>query len=334
MKSIYTELPDCGNHYRIQYLDGIRKIIEDRKAQAMEKRNRIGKDIQNHREEYRNRLRNMLGWPLNVERQPILNSRETVLEDHESHKISRIQLEIFEGFWFYGILMQHKTDKKLPLVLSQHGGEGTPEIACSFFDSANYNDMSIRIFAQNVNVFAPQMLLWQKDTFGPDNCRNDIDKDLKQLGSSIAALEIYCIQKCMDYFETKEYCDKNFGMAGLSYGGFYTLFSAAIDTRIKAALSSSQFNDRITYNWSDWVWFDSANQFLDAQVGALVCPRALRIEVGDKDELFDADTAAQEYDCLKHYYEEKAENLEFIVFRGTHEFNKDDDGIKWLVSKL
>lgn len=294
MKTIYTELPDHGNSYRIQYLDGIRKVIADKKAYAKEERNRIGKDIQNNREEYRSRFRNILGWPLNVERQPVLNHREIVLEDNESHKISRIQLEIFEGLWFYGILMRHKTDEKLPLVISQHGGEGTPEIACSFFDSANYNDMSVRIFEQHVNVFAPQMLLWRKDTFGPDNCRNDIDNGLKQLGSSITALEIYCIQKCLDYFETEEYCNQCFGMAGLSYGGFYTLFSAAADTRIKAALASSQFNDRATYNWYDWVWFNSANQFFDAQVGALVCPRALRIEVGDK----------------------------------------DDDGIKWLVSKL
>lgn len=43
------------------------------------------------------------------------------------------------------------------------------------------------------------------------------------------------------------------GMVGLSYVGFYTLYIAALDTRIKAAVSCSFFNDRDRYPWSDLV---------------------------------------------------------------------------------
>ena len=135
-----------------------------------------------------------------------------------------MQFELFDGFYFYGILIRHKTDKKLPLVISQHGGLGTPEICCSFFDSANYNDMSERIFDKGVNVFAPQLDLWQEERFGPSGKRNDFDMKLKQLGGSIAALEIYSVMRCIDYFEKADYCNGKFGMAGLSYGGFYTMY--------------------------------------------------------------------------------------------------------------
>ena len=69
------------------------------------------------------------------------------------------------------------------------------------------------------------------------------------------------------------------GMIGLSYGGFYTLFAAALDVRIGAAVSSCFFNNRKMYDFVDWVWFNAANQFMDAEVGALVCPRPLYVEV-------------------------------------------------------
>jgi len=333
-KSIYLEREDYGNGYRITYLDGIKKLIEDRKKRALRERVRFGQGISKDRECYRKQFCNMLGWPLNAEKQPILSVKENVIADDKKHKISRMQFELFEGFWFYGILMQHKTDRELPLVISQHGGRGTPEMACSFFDCENYNDMSLRIFEQGVHVFAPQTVLWQEGRFGPANCRNDFDNALKQLGGSIAALEIYSIRKCLDYFETQDYCNGSFGMAGLSYGGFYTLYTAAVDTRIKAALASSHFNDREKYNWYDKVWFNSANRFLDAQVAALVCPRGLRIEVGDNDELFAAGSAIEEYEILRDYYKEKPENLQFHVFQGVHEFCPEDDGVEWLISKI
>ena len=75
-------------------------------------------------------------------------------------------------------------------------------------------------------------------------------------------------------------------MMGLSYGGCYTLYTAAIDTRIDAAVSSCFFNERNRYLWSDWSYFGFMNEFNDAEVCALICPRALMIEVGDSDTLF------------------------------------------------
>ena len=333
-ESFYNETEDYGNGYRITYLKGIEKLIKNRKKECLKKRIAFGKEIASNREEYRKKYFDMLGWPLNEEKKPIISVTENKIFEDEAREIVRMQFELFEGYKFYGILIKHKSEKALPLVISQHGGWGTPELCSSFFGSANYNDMSLRLFNRGVNVFAPQTLLWKKDVFGPDNNRNEIDNMLKQLGGSIAALEIYSIIRCIDYFEEQDFCDKQFAMAGLSYGGFYTLYTTAADTRIKAALASSHFNDRTVYNWHDKVWFGSGETFLDAQVAALVCPRFLRIEVGDNDELFDASLAQKEYEILKDYYSESKENLQFNVFKGVHEFCPEDDGIEELLSKL
>lgn len=332
---MYTEREDYANGYRIKYMRGIEKVIDDRRKESISKRDRFFKNISQNREEYREKYLDMLGWPLNEQPQGILSVNENPVYSDDETEIVRLQFELFEGYLFYGVLIRHKTDKALPLVISQHGGWGTPEICSSFFDSSNYNDMSMRIFNKGVNVFAPQLDLWQANRFGPDGKRDEFDLKLKQLGGSIAALEIYSIERCLDYFETQPYCNKVFGMAGLSYGGFYTLYTAAADTRIKAALTCSHFNDRTKYNWQSKCFFDAANTFCDAEVGALVFPRSLAIEVGDNDELFTPETAQSEFLRLEKYYAEKPENVRFHIFKGVHEFCPDNnDAIDWMISRL
>lgn len=331
---IYAEDEKYANGYRVKYLEGIHNLIDQRKKSALENRMRFGDQIENNREQYRKLYGSMLGWPLTEKKQPVKSIRENILFQDEQRIISRIQFEIFDDFFFYGILIRHMGKDKLPLVIAQHGAGGTPEMCSSFFESENYNDLSLRIFNKGVNVFAPQLDLWGFPRFGPDNARRDLDNQLKQLGSSIAAVEVYCIQRCLDHFETMSYCNSKFGMAGLSYGGFYTLYTAAAETRIQAALACSHFNDRTKYHMPDKVWFNAGNTFLDAQVGALVCPRYLRIEVGDNDELFTADTARKEFEILRSYYKEVPENLQFHVFGGVHEFCPENESIDWLIEKL
>lgn len=332
-KPLYEEDSNGGLPFREAYLASVQRLIEKRRAQCQARRDAFGASISEKREEARRQYLEMLGWPLTEEPQPVRSVRQILIKETDGYQVYRMQLEIFEDFWFYGILMLHK-GKTGPLAISQHGGDGTPEYCSSFIDSANYNDMSVRLFRRGLHVFAPQTLMWKGDLFGPHPMRNERDNDLKQLGGSIAALEIYCIGRCLDYLEAQPYCNGKLGMAGLSYGGFYTLYTAAADTRIQAALACSHFNDRITYNWPDKVWKNAAATFLDAEVGALVCPRRLILEVGDKDELFDADLARREYERLKGYYKEAPDKLSFAIFSGNHEFCPEDQGIEAFVAAL
>ncbi len=331
---LFEEAEDGGNAYREDYLKGVDALIEAKRREAETLRHAFGKTIAENREEARREYRAMLGWPLTEEAGGIPAAREIPVFESEEAVVTRVVLTLWEGLPFYGILFRHPGDRPLPLVISKHGGLGTPEICSSFFDSANYNDMTVRLFRRGVNVFAPQTLLWQTPRFGSDPGRLARDNSLRQLGSSIAALEIGAISRALDWLEGENFTDGRFGMAGLSYGGFYTLYTAAAEPRLRASLAVSHFNDRILYNWNDKVWAGSALRFLDAEVGALVCPRYLDIEVGDKDELFDPDAARREYAVLKEYYREAPENLDFTVFDGTHEFCPTDEAVDRLIDRL
>ena len=140
--------------------------------------------------------------------------------------------------------------------------------------------------------------------------------------------------RILDYFETRDNVS-DFGMVGLSYGGFYTLFTAAIDTRIKASISCSFLNTRENYYWADWTWFGFLEKFDDSDIAALVYPRRLCIEVGKKDELFKVEFAEKSFEKLKDACKNVGtEWVRFIPFDGVHEFSKDDEPIEWIVEEL
>ncbi len=333
VKPVYEEAPEAGQGYREAYLAGIDTLIERRRAEVTKARHAFGETIARDREAARAEFLRMLGWPLTQAPAPILSVKEIPVFEDGENLVTRVVLEIFEGLPFYGILFRHKTEKPLPLVISQHGGGGTPELCSSFFHSANYNDMTLRIYGKGVNVFAPQLLLWREE-FGPENRRQELDNSLKQIGSSITALEVYGLMRVLDHFENAPWFDGRFGMAGLSYGGFYTLFAAAAEPRLRANLASCQFNDRFRHNWSDWVWFGAGERFLDAEIGALVCPRYLCIEVGEHDKGFTPDPARAEYEVLKGYYAEAPDQLRFCVFDGAHEFDPTGENVEDFIAAL
>lgn len=333
----YREEKELSAKYKQNYLDGINKLISARQADAAKARKNYVKDIFTSAEKYRNDFKEMLGWPLvghTSEKCPVV--RSTKLADEDRFEIFRMEFEILDGLWMSGLFFKMKSDEKKPLVLVSHGGLGTPEfIAGVYGDTSNYNDMLPRVIKQEVHAFAPQLLLWHENYDIPFD-RKELDAGLKRVGSSITAVEVWGFTCILDYFENKPYV-KNFGMVGLSYGGFYTLCTTAVDTRIKSAISCSFFNDRDSIGWCDWVWQNSAFKFNDADIAALCYPRRLCIQMGDKDNLFDYKLTESSFASVIALAEESGiptDWLDLIIFDGVHEFYKDDQPIIRLVNDL
>lgn len=140
--------------------------------------------------------------------------------------------------------------------------------------------------------------------------------------------------KSIDYLETLDFVDKEkIGMIGLSYGGFYTLCTTVIDTRIKSAFACSHYNNRYENSWVDWTWFDAGNKFLDNEIASLVYPRYICIPVGDNDAAFAYEFAEKEYNKLKEMTDNE-DWIDFVKFEGIHEFIKDDYYIEKFLNRL
>lgn len=331
----YKEDIAAGNNFRGEYVSGIEKLLEKKQQEANLKRDSFDEELVKDIEGHRGELIEKLGWPLTeYKKDSVPNVKQEFVTHDGDIDILRIQIEVMPDLWYYGILFK-KGDEKRPFVISQHGGAGTPEITAGMFkredgcDSANYNDMTRRVLQYDVNVFAPQMLLWTVDgneSYGNPYNRQHIDGALRLHGGSITALELFALRRALDFFEVQEYVDKEkIGMVGLSYGGMYTLFMSAVDTRIKSAISCSFFCDRFKNSWADWCYKDCGESFLDAEVAMLSYPRRLYIAMGDSDELFGIKDTEKEYERIKKQgFDDK---ITLHPFAGGHEFWPEDDSL-------
>lgn len=331
----YREEKDASKRFKQDYVDGIEKIVQMRQKQAKEVRREYIREIFARQEEYRRDFREMLGWPLTGHTDNALPQVETEkLSSECGYSVYRMRFTILDVLTVTGLFFRMDTEKSRPLVVVQHGGLGTPELISGVYgDTANYNDMLQRVIRHKVHAFAPQLLLWHDDYGVPFN-RAAVDAKLKRVGSSITAIEVYAVSRILDYFEQEPYVT-SFGMVGLSYGGFYTLYTAAADQRIRAAVSCSFFNKRDAAPWSDWTWFRSAEKFDDAEIACLVYPRRIHLQMGTGDTLFDAAFSRESFERIREICTEVGTDwVRLELFEGVHEFSRDDQAIADIVRIL
>jgi len=342
--NLYSEPENAGNDYRKEMMAQFNALIrrERRKADARRKRF-FRPDLSSVEayaecvEEYRRQFKAMLGWPLTLnDLPPRPKVRRKFVAEDDLARITRLWVETLPGLETYGLLFIPPGDGPHPLVVSQHGGGGTPEYCSSFFPCSNYNDMTRRVLRRGFAVFAPQLMIWA-DNFGPKCDHIKLDNQLKQLGGSYAALETLRITRSLDYLTRRKDIDaERVGMIGLSWGGFHTLVAAAVDTRIKSAVASCFFNNRKIYDSAPAVWFNSANTFLDAEIAGLVCPRRLCIEVGKVDTLFNVRYARPEVRKVRKLYDELGISGEFFYNEhdGGHELDRSDKAVEFMCDAL
>lgn len=336
-----------GDAFREAYQEGLEKLVQQELEKAERERTKSFQGFYEALEKYRRQLVEMLGWPLTQRRGKCPPERVTVtpVRNVQGIQIERVQLEVLPGLPFYGILFR-KGEERRPLVISQHGGGGTPELCSGLLErgTVNYNHMTQRVLRYGVHVFAPQLFMWDPAQFqsrceaGDATClsRRRLDQGLKLLGGSMLALELYCLMSVLDYFEDQEYVDpQRIGMVGLSYGGLYTQYLAALDTRVQAALSSCYFNRDHYRLGSDYTMYREAFQLMNSEIAMLVYPRRLYLQIGEGDPLLPAEGGRAEYSRLKRYAQRtQGDWLHFTVFPGEHEFWEEDGPLSQLMEDL
>jgi dienelactone hydrolase len=248
---------------------------------------------------------------------------------------TRMSFEILEGVKLTGVLLKKGSGRR-PLVIVQHGAQGSPELVSGFYETtSNYNGLAERLFKYDVNIFAPQLLLWNGEEHGVPFNRAVMDAKLKRVGSSITAVEMFGLMRILDYFQKQDYV-KNFGMAGLSYGAYYTMLMSAIDTRIESAVSCSFFcGGNVLREFCDIHFFDIGNRMSWAEIMMLVYPRQICLAIGDKDIGFPYRESEKEYERLKALCEAVGTDwADFFVFDGGHEFFTHDEPLMRLAEQL
>jgi dienelactone hydrolase len=148
------------------------------------------------------------------------------------------------------------------------------------------------------------------------------------LGQTLLGWRVYDVMRTIDWIETRPELDsKRVGCIGISGGGTCTLFSAALDPRIKAAYVSGYLNTfrscimSLSHCMDNYVpgllnWAEMYD------VAGLIAPRPFFSEAGEKDEIFPIAASIDSFNRLKKVYEVfgAADEAQQETFPGPHSF--------------
>jgi hypothetical protein len=126
------------------------------------------------------------------------------------------------------------------------------------------------------------------------------------------------------------------GVVGLSFGGFYAQFLAAIDVRIRSTLCSCMLYDPPRYGRFLGSWPHMAATFGFAEVTGLIAPRAFYLETSETDDLIPASGAPPLVAQARALYTRLGipERFAYKNHPGWHEFDKEDDGLAFFQRHL
>jgi dienelactone hydrolase len=234
------------------------------------------------------------------------------------------------------LLVPHERVEAGPAVLAIHGhGPGKARICGVIEEEHDEGPAYAHVLAnEGYVVLAPDLRgFGERADWMPDD-RYHCDWDLvcaTMAGVVPHARNLWDLQRSLDALVAHPLVDPNrIATVGLSYGATCTLFLAAIDERVRAAIVSCYLS---TWRAAHTVpWNMCGSQILPGQIGAiehldiaaLIAPRPLLAETGTEDILFPVDVARATVESLRKVYAHVGAPPDAVVhdvFAGGHQWH-------------
>lgn len=224
----------------------------------------------------------------------------------------------------------------LPLIVAQHGGGGCPEAICGVDEREAYDGFGRRAVERGYAVFAPFILMTV--TYGgdppPKFDRYAFDQMARLANLTIVGVEVFKIAEGVRrLISTVEEIDASrVAIAGLSYGGFFSLYAAAASRlfacAVVSAILSSRVDDAAHGSYArglDRLMPGAACTFETHVIGGLVCPRPLMIQHGVDDPVVPVDAARAAAGRIARWYDRLgiADRYSYSEHAGGHRFDSD-----------
>jgi dienelactone hydrolase len=234
------------------------------------------------------------------------------------------------------LLVPHAREREAPgpAVLALHGhGPGKSQAVGLEETETPGSDYAHQLALRGYVVLAPDMRCFgeRADWNPPDHYGCDTNLvHAVMAGFNPLTQNLWDLARCIDVLESHPLVDaRRIGAVGLSYGGTMTLFLAATDERVAAAVVSGYFSSWAESHKMPWnmcgsqVLAGMLGHIEHVDLGALVAPRPLLVESGSEDDLFPATVAAAEIEKLRSVYEAfgAGDRLVHDVFEGGHQWH-------------
>ena len=242
-----------------------------------------------------------------------LNPRTRQVYDEPKWTGYEVMLDVYPDVFASGILLLPKDLKpgeKRPVVVCQHGLEGTPRSTIDAEKSPVYAEFSKHLAEKGYIVYAPQ-----NPYIGSTHFRQ-IQRKAQPLKASLFSFIVRQHQRTLDWLETLPNVDpKRIAFYGLSYGGKTAMRVPAIEKRYCLSICSADFNEWIgknvsvdldrSYMWTieyDMYEFDLGNTFNYAEMAYLIAPRPFMVERGHDDGVGTDEMVSYEYAKIRYLY--------------------------------
>lgn len=221
-----------------------------------------------------------------------------------------------------------------PAVLAVHGHGPGKEAICGLDRSApaggEYAEQLVRrgyvVLAPDLRCFGERL-----DWNPPDHYACDTNLvHAVMAGWSPLTQNLWDLARSVDLLAEHPLVDaERIGVVGFSYGATLTLFLAAWDERVAAAVVSGYLSAWREAHKMPWNMCGSQvlpgmlGQLEHVDLGALVAPRPLLVETGTQDLLFPLAAASAAMDQLRPVYAHQGvpDGIEHAVFDGEHQWD-------------
>jgi dienelactone hydrolase len=236
----------------------------------------------------------------------------------------------------------------LPVVVAFHGhGYGVKDIVGLWEDGEErdtpdgyHKDFGVALCKRGFMVAAPEISCfgerqgdfgYLKETLGqpvPYTCQHTATLAF-HLGGSVVGLRAMEGVRLVDYLETlPEAATDRLGAMGISGGGMHTLFSACLDTRIRASVVSGYF---CTYRQSIFGMHHCTCNYVPGlhrfgeiyDLAGLIAPRPMLVEAGLRDPIFPVAGVEEAVQRARQVYKVfgVSDQPEVEYFEGRHQIN-------------
>lgn len=328
----YGKLP--ANPLPGDYL--IDRYLADRTRQVNE---RTLMDLQSadewkeRKEDYRRQLKEMLGlWPEppRTDLKPVV----TGTIDHPEFTVEKLHFQSMPGLYVTGNLYVPKNLKgKAPTILYVCGHGNVVKNGISYGAKTSYQHHP-GWFARNGYVCLVIDTLQLGEIQGT---HHGLHREKMwwwiSRGYTPAGVEAWNSIRALDYLETRPEVDASrFGITGRSGGGAYSWWTAAIDTRVKAAVPVAGITDMhnhvvdgVIEGHCDCMFMVNTHRWDFAKLAALVAPRPLLLGNTDKDSIFPLEGIERLHQQVRHVYrlENADSKLGLLITEGPHKDTQD-----------
>ncbi|MHB0960381.1 MAG: alpha/beta hydrolase family protein [Pirellulaceae bacterium] len=238
------------------------------------------------------RLRRILGVvdprPPRVELELLATTTQSALiAEDDDVTIVAVRWSALDGIEGEGLLLTPRGDSRAAII-ALPDADWTPEMLAGLVpDVPAGASYALWLARAGCEVLVPT-LINRDDTFSGNPVvrmtnqphREYVYRMAYQLGRHIVGYEIQKVLAAVDHFASRAGSRKPIGVMGYGEGGMVALYSAALDSRIDATVVSGYFAPREGL-WAEPIYrnvWSLLREFGDAEVAALIAPRALVVE--------------------------------------------------------